>query len=46
MLNAELVEAPRDDEVDELVDRLRSVVEAGRQEEDRRTGLPELEHVP
>src|SRR5207247_9105327 len=46
VLDAELVEAARDDKVDELVDRLRAVVEAGRQEEDRRTGLLELEHVP
>src|SRR5207247_8817214 len=46
VLDAELVESARDDKVSALVDRVRAVVEAGRQEEDRRTGLLELEHVP
>ena len=45
MLDPELVEAARDDEVDQLLDRVRAVVEARRQEEDRRAGLLELEHV-
>ncbi len=39
MLEAELVEAARDDEVDEVADRLRPVVEARRGEEDHRARL-------
>src|SRR5512133_888943 len=45
LLEPELVEAARDDEIDQVADRLRSVVEARRQEEHRRPGLPHAEHV-
>ena len=44
VLDAELVERPPDDEVEQLVDPLPAVVEAGRKEEDRRPGLAQLEH--
>ena len=43
MVEPELVEAPRDDEVDEIVDRLGSVIEAGSQEENRRARLTDLQ---
>src|SRR5207253_7180547 len=46
VLEPELVEAARDDEVDELADRLPPVVEAGREEEDDGARLPQLEHPP
>ena len=39
IVDPDLVEAARDDEVDEVVDRLGAVVEAGRGEEDDRAGL-------
>src|SRR5687767_14149210 len=38
-VDPELVEAARDDEVDEVLHRVRSVVEAGRGEEDHGTGI-------
>src|SRR6266540_5272036 len=45
-IQPQLVERTADDEVDKVVDALRSVVEARRQKEDRRARLPQLEHVP
>ena len=45
VLEPELVERAADDEVDEVVDRLGSVVEARREEEDRRARLAQREHV-
>src|SRR5437016_5282058 len=45
VLQTEQVEGTPDDEVHEVIHRLRAVVEARRQEEDRRSGLSEREHV-
>src|SRR5215213_4072002 len=45
VLEAELVEGTRDDEVDEVVDRARLVVEARREEQDHGARLPQPEHV-
>src|SRR5919201_6963366 len=45
VLDAELIEAACDDEVDEVVHRVGAVVEAGRREEHDRAGLPQPEHV-
>ena len=45
VLEPELVEAAPDDEVDEVAHRLGAVVEARREEEDRRPGLPHAQHV-
>src|ERR671936_2435547 len=46
VLDPELVEAARHDEVDQVVDRVGTVVEAGGKEEDRGTGFLYFEHVP
>ena len=45
MLEPQLVEGPRDDEVDEVLDGFGAVVEAGCEEEDRGSGLAQREHV-
>src|SRR4051812_48895057 len=45
VLEADVVERPRGDEVDEVVDGLGTVVEAGREEEDRGAGAPQRKHV-
>ena len=45
VLEPDLVEHAADDEVDEVVDRLGAVVEARREEEDRRAGAAQREHV-
>src|SRR5262245_36723383 len=45
VLEAELVEAAPDDEVDEVGDALGPVVEAGREEEDGRARAAEPQHV-
>src|SRR6478609_1491780 len=45
VLEAELVEAARNDEVDQVVDRGSTVVEAWREKEHRRPRLPHPEHV-
>src|SRR5213082_1941358 len=45
VLEPDVVENARDDEVDEIVDGPGAVVEAGREEEDRPTGAAQREHV-
>src|SRR5687768_7576399 len=45
VLQPELVEAPADDEVDELIDRLPAVVEAGRREQDDGTGASQAQEI-